>query len=133
MSVLSVIRVTDFGDEMVRQSALVMALEPKWLSISQLMFFDGEKNSVTVDDCGTAVPDVSDVLDVVPESRLVDVVARAVVVVAGLVDVVEDELEVGLFEQAANATTQAGRSKRLIDRFRGAVCMAQCTAAANRK
>ena len=41
-SVLSVMRVTDFGGERVRQSALVVALEPKLLSISQLMFFDGE-------------------------------------------------------------------------------------------
>ena len=41
-SVLSVIRVTDFGGERVRQSALVMALEPRLSSISQLMFFDGE-------------------------------------------------------------------------------------------
>ena len=39
---LSVINVTDFGGEMVRQSALVMALGPKSSSISQLMFFDGE-------------------------------------------------------------------------------------------
>ena len=40
--VLSVIRVADFGGETVRQSALVMALAPRLLSISQLMFFDGE-------------------------------------------------------------------------------------------
>jgi hypothetical protein len=39
---LSVINVTDFGGEMVRQSALVMALGPKSSSISQLMFFEGE-------------------------------------------------------------------------------------------
>jgi hypothetical protein len=42
LSVLSVVRVTDFGGESVRQSVLVMALEPRLLSISQLMFFDGE-------------------------------------------------------------------------------------------
>jgi hypothetical protein len=35
-------RVTDFGGESVRQSAFVTALGPKLLSISQLMFFDGE-------------------------------------------------------------------------------------------
>jgi hypothetical protein len=40
--VLSVIRVTDFGGERVRQSVLVRALAPRLLSISQLMFFDGE-------------------------------------------------------------------------------------------
>ena len=38
----SVVNVTDFGCEMVRQSAVVMALGPKLSSISQLMFFDGE-------------------------------------------------------------------------------------------
>jgi hypothetical protein len=38
----SAFNVTDFGGEMVRQSALVMALELKLLSISQLMFFEGE-------------------------------------------------------------------------------------------
>jgi hypothetical protein len=42
VSVLSVFNVTDFGGEMVRQSALVVALVPTLLSISQLMFFDGE-------------------------------------------------------------------------------------------
>ena len=41
MSVLSVMSVTDFGGEIVRQRALVW-LPPRWLSISQLMFFDGE-------------------------------------------------------------------------------------------
>jgi hypothetical protein len=39
---LSVFNVTDFGGETVRQSALVVALVPTLLSISQLMFFDGE-------------------------------------------------------------------------------------------
>ena len=38
----SVFSVTVFAGEMVRQSALVMALVPKLESISQLMFFDGE-------------------------------------------------------------------------------------------
>ena len=33
-------KVTDFGGEMVRQSVPVVA--PELLSISQLMFFDGE-------------------------------------------------------------------------------------------
>jgi hypothetical protein len=42
VSVLSVFNVTDFGGEMVRHSALVVALVPTLLSISQLMFFDGE-------------------------------------------------------------------------------------------
>ena len=39
---LLVCNVTDFGGEMVRQSALVVAPVPMLLSISQLMFFDGE-------------------------------------------------------------------------------------------
>ena len=39
---LLVCNVTDFGGEMVRQSALVVAPVPTLLSISQLMFFDGE-------------------------------------------------------------------------------------------
>ena len=39
---LSVFNVTDCGGERVRQRAFVSALGPKLLSISQLMFFDGE-------------------------------------------------------------------------------------------
>jgi hypothetical protein len=42
VSVLSVFNVTVFGGEMVRQYALVTALGPALLSISQLMFCDGE-------------------------------------------------------------------------------------------
>jgi len=53
---LSVPRVTDLGGETVRQSVLVSELGPKLKSISQLMFFDGERNSVPVADCGTRVP-----------------------------------------------------------------------------
>jgi hypothetical protein len=75
---------------------------------------------VTVDVCGTSVPDVWVVVDVVP-AALVDVV------LADVVDVVEDEPEVGLLEQADKARAQAGTSNRLIDRFRRAVGMAQFT------
>jgi hypothetical protein len=75
---------------------------------------------VTVDVCGTSVPDVWVVVDVVL-AALVDVV------LAALVDVVEDEPEVGLLEQAANARAHAGRSNRLIERFRRAVGMVQFT------
>jgi hypothetical protein len=78
---------------------------------------------VTVAVCGANVPDVWVVLDVVPETALV------VVVGADVVDVVEDELEVGLLEQAANARAQAGRSNTLIDRIRRVVGMPQCTTA----
>ena len=60
------------------------------------------------------MPDVSDVLDVVPEAALVDVVDRAVVG-----DVVADELEVGLFEQAAKAKAQTGRIKRPSTAYAG--------------
>ena len=77
------------------------------------------------------MPGVCDVLDVVAVAAFVDVVARAVVVVADIVEVVEDELVFGLFEQAANATTQAGRSNRLVNRFRRTEGMAQCMAAAD--
>jgi hypothetical protein len=84
---------------------------------------------VTVDDCGTSVLDVSEVLVVAPETALVDVVERAVVVVvADIVDVVEDELGLGLLEQAAKARAQAGSSSRPIDRFRRGVGILQCTA-----
>lgn len=38
----SFISVTDFGGVMVRHSVEVIALGPKFESISQLMFFDGE-------------------------------------------------------------------------------------------
>jgi hypothetical protein len=80
---------------------------------------------VTVDVCGTSVPDVWVVLDVVLAAALVDVVP------ADVVDVVEDELEVGLLEQAASAKAQAGRSNRLIERFRKAVGTLQLTTAAS--
>jgi hypothetical protein len=42
MRLLSDFNVTDFGGESVRQAAFVTALGPRLLSISQLMFFDGE-------------------------------------------------------------------------------------------
>jgi hypothetical protein len=81
---------------------------------------------VIVDDCGTSVLEVWDVLVVVPEAALDGVVERAVVVVvADVVDVVEDEL--GLLEQAAKARAHAGRIRRHNDRFRRAVGMVQST------
>jgi hypothetical protein len=123
LSVLSVMRVADFGGEKVRQSTLVRELEPRLLSISQLMFFDGEKNSVTVEVCGTSVPDVWVVLDVELAAAVVDVV------LADVVDV-EGEPEGELLEQAANARAQAGKSSRLIDRFRRAVRMFEFTTTA---
>jgi hypothetical protein len=79
---------------------------------------------VTVDVWGTSVPDVWVVLDVVLAEALVDVVLGEVV------EVVEDELEVGLLEQAASAKAQAGRSNRLIDRFRKAEGTLQLTTTA---
>jgi hypothetical protein len=109
---LSVINVTDFGGETVRHNALVSALGPKSESISQLMFLDGEKNSVLVEVCGSRVPDVWDVLGVVLTGDLVVVVERAVVLVD---DELEDE---GLLEQAASARAQTGRTSRRIDQGR---------------
>jgi hypothetical protein len=41
-NVPSVVRVTDLGGDTVRQRVLVIALAPRLLSISQLMFLDGE-------------------------------------------------------------------------------------------
>ena len=72
--------------------------------------------------CGTSVPDVWVVVDVVPAAALVDVLDGAAVV-----DVVEDEPEVELLEQAANARAQAGRINSLIERFRRAVGMVHST------
>lgn len=60
---------------MVRQRVWVSALGPKLLSISQLMFIDGDKNSVPVDVCGASVPMVV-VVGLAPD---VGVVERAVV------------------------------------------------------
>ena len=110
----SVFNVTDLGGEMVRHSVLVMALGPKLSSISQLMFFDGDKNSVPVGVCGTSVPDVSDVLDVV-ECVVVVVTDEAVVVV------VDEEFEDdGPLEQAARARAQAGTISSRTDHVRSA-------------
>jgi hypothetical protein len=119
---LSVPRVTDLGGETVRQSVLVSELGPKLKSISQLMFFDGERNSVPVDDCGIRVPVVWDVLDVVLAGVVVGVVGAVVVgAVVVVVVVVDDELcPDGLLEQAASARAQAGRINNRTDRSRSA-------------
>ena len=76
---------------------------------------------MTVDVCGTSVPDVWDVVDV-PPAAVVDVVDRAVVV-----EVVEDALGVELFEQAANARAHAGGTRRSNDRRRRAGGMVHFT------
>jgi hypothetical protein len=55
------------------------------------------------------VPVVWDVLDVVLAGRVVGVVDRAVVVVADVVEVVDEPESDGLLEQAASARAQAGR------------------------
>lgn len=120
--VLSVDNVTDFGGDSVRQSELVRPLWPKLESISQLMFPDGETNSVLVEDCGTSVPDVWVVVDVVPAMEL-DVVDWWVVDVDVVVDVVvvDEEFDDGLLEQAARARAQAGSTSRRIDHERSAL------------
>jgi hypothetical protein len=69
---------------------------------------------VIVAVCGTSVPDVVEVLDVVDVAPALELE----VVEAGVVDVV-DELEVdGLLEQAASANAHAGRIERRIDHVR---------------
>jgi hypothetical protein len=124
VSVPSVANVTDFGGEAVRHSVDVRAFCPKLESISQLMFFEGETNSVVVDVWGTSVPEVCEVLDVVGPAVL-EVVEAAVVVVATEVVVVVDEDdeddEDGPLEQAARAAAQAGRIIRRTDRLRSAI------------
>jgi hypothetical protein len=63
------------------------------------------------------VPDVCDVLDVVLAGTVVDAVDRAVVVVADVVEVVDDELESdGLLEQAASTRAQTGRINNRMHR-----------------
>jgi len=116
VSVPSAPSVTDFGGEMVRHSVDLMALGPKLESISQLMFVEGERNSVPVDVWGTSVGEVCDVLDVVP----------CAVLGVGDPDVVEDELDgEGLLEQAASATAQAGRISSRNDHLRSAMGIAR--------
>ncbi len=117
VSVPSAPSVTDFGGETVRHSVDVMALGPKLESISQLMFFEGETNSVPVEVCGTSVPEVCDVLDVVL-CEVLDVVDRDVVVVAAEVVVVDELDGDGLLEHAASATAPDARISRRTDHFR---------------
>jgi hypothetical protein len=122
VSVPSAPNVTDLGGEAVRHSVDVRALCPKLESISQLMFFEGETNSVLVDVWGTSVPEVCEVLDVVGAAVLEVVEAAVVVVVADVIVVVVDEDdEAGPLEQAASATAQAGRIIRRTDRLRSAI------------
>jgi hypothetical protein len=80
------------------------------------MFFDGEKNSVLVAVCGVSVPEVCEVVEVVPFEELV-VVDPLVVDVAFDVVVVDEEVD-GLLEQAASASAHAGRTRRRIDHVR---------------
>ena len=84
VTVLSVLRTADWGGEYVRHKVWVIELEPKSSSISQLMFFVGERNSEAVGVCGSSVPLVADVVVV-----LVCAVECDVVVDAGVDDVVE--------------------------------------------
>jgi hypothetical protein len=113
VSVPSAPSVTDFGGAIVRHSVDVIALGPKLASISQLMFFEGEKNSVPVDVWGTSVPEVCGALDVV--ERVVVGVAAEVVVVVG--DEVGGD---GLLEQAARAVAPDARISTLTGHFHSA-------------
>jgi hypothetical protein len=115
VNVLSVLSVTDAAGENVRQKADVMALGPRLLSISQLMFFEGDRNSVEVWVCGCRVPDV-----VVVDPVVVDVVRERSAVVevtaALVVDVVEaggaDPLEHAAIHSALVATSATGARRR---------------------
>jgi hypothetical protein len=85
------------------------------------MFFDGDKNSVPVGVCGTSVPDVWDVLDVVPADELEVVECVVVVVTEEVVVVVDEEFEEdGLLEQAARARAHTGRTSSRTDHVRSA-------------
>ena len=111
VSALLVPNVTDFAGEMVRHSVDVVAFGPRLESISQLMFFEGEKNSVLVGVWGASVPNVRVVVDV-PDPDVVDV---------DDLEVVDEELEgEGLLEQAASASAQAGRTSRRTNHVRSA-------------
>ena len=107
VSVPSAPSVTDFGGAIVRHSVDVIALGPKLASISQLMFFEGEKNSVPVDVWGTSVPEVCGALDVV--ERVVVGVAAEVVVVVG------DEVERRRAARAGGEGGGAGRQNQHAD------------------
>ena len=107
---LSVLSVTDAGGEIVRQKADVMALAPSPLSISQLMFLEGDRNSVEVCVCGCSVPDV-----VVVDPLVADVVADRdpiVEVTAALVVDVEEARGVDPLEQAATHSALVATSAR---------------------
>jgi hypothetical protein len=67
---------------------------------------------------GTRVPEVGDVLDVVPAGELVEVDPDVDVVVGAVVVVVDDVEGDGLLEHAASARAQAGRAKRQADQGR---------------
>ena len=73
---------------------------------------------MTVAVCGTSVPEVGDVLDVVLGDERRGRRGRDVVVV------VEEFEEDGLLEQAASARAQAGRISRRIDHVRNALGIA---------
>src|SRR5271163_2787054 len=85
------------------------------------MFFDGDKNSVPVGVCGTNVPDVWAVLDVVLADELEVVECAVVVVTEEEVVVVDEEFDDdGLLEHAARARAHAGRRSSRTDRVRSA-------------
>jgi hypothetical protein len=115
-SVPSGLSVTDLGGEIVRQEADVVELGPRLKSISQLMFPEGEKNSVSVALCGCRVPPVDDDEVVVDVAAVVGVVFAAVTEV---VDVVAGELLEQAASQRAPLSTRVTGATR---RTRGEVC-----------
>ena len=78
-TVPSGVSVADRAGDTVRHRAWLIELAPKLKSISQLMFPEGDKNSVPVGVCGTNVPVVCAVVDVAP-CAVVEVVAMIVLV-----------------------------------------------------
>ncbi len=113
VTVPSVFRTADCAGENVRHKVCVIMLEPKLLSISQLMFLEGEKNSVPVAVCGTKVALVADVVVVVvvvvdcaaDDVLVLELAGRDVVVVLAVVEVVF--VVDGPLEHDANSTAPA--------------------------
>jgi hypothetical protein len=107
----SVVRVAERAGDSVRHSVWVIPEAPRWSSISQLMLPEGERNSVTVGVCGTSVPVVAVVVDVVPVRAVVVVLTEVVVVVLdAAVEVDGDALGlVVVFEHAATSAPSVTR------------------------
>lgn len=105
----------------MRHKVCVIELEPKLTSISQLMFFEGERNSVLVGVCGSSVPLVAEVVVVVEPTLEADVVvetgAEELVELAVDDDVVVSDgepLEHDANSAAPAASTRTGTTRRVL-------------------